>query len=69
MAFTQADIDTLDMAIKSGELRVHFADGREILYRSVDELMRARALMQGEAGTPSGTKRVRQLRMYSDKGF
>lgn len=42
MALTTADLDRLDTAIASSELRVD-VDGRSILYRSIDELKAARA--------------------------
>lgn len=41
MAFTQAQLDAVETAISSGELRVMF-DGREVIYRSVDDLLKAR---------------------------
>ncbi|MCG9780436.1 phage head-tail joining protein [Photobacterium damselae] len=41
MAYTKDDIDTLDEAIVSGELTVKI-NGREITYRSIDELLRVR---------------------------
>lgn len=41
MAFTQDDIDALDEAIASGELSVKI-DGREVQYRSIDNLLKAR---------------------------
>lgn len=69
MAFTQSDIDTLDLAIKSGELSVRFSDGREVTYRSISDLQKARAMMQSEVGTATGTRRIRQVRLYSEKGF
>lgn len=69
MAFTQTDIDSIDRAIASGELTVRFADGRETTYRSIAELRSARALMQGDIGLAGGTKRVRQVRLSSTKGF
>uniref|UniRef100_A0AB39C9U6 Uncharacterized protein n=1 Tax=Aliivibrio phage vB_Alvi_H905 TaxID=3234039 RepID=A0AB39C9U6_9VIRU len=41
MAFSKDDIDALDEAIASGELSVKI-DGREITYRSMTELFRAK---------------------------
>lgn len=43
---TQKDIDELDAAIASGVLRVRFADGREITYRSMREMQIARGAME-----------------------
>jgi len=48
MAFSQTDVDTLKAAIASGAMRVRYADGREIQYRSQAELERALFLAQGE---------------------
>ena len=41
MAYTQTDLDNIDAAIASGELRVQ-VDGRDITYRSIDDLIKAR---------------------------
>lgn len=42
MAYTSADLDALDAAIAGGELSVQ-VDGRRIQYRSISELLQARA--------------------------
>jgi roadblock/LC7 domain-containing protein len=42
MALTQTDLDNIDAAIATGELRVQF-NGRLVEYRSIDELKKARA--------------------------
>lgn len=42
MALTQTDLNNLDSAIASGELKVQ-VDGRSVEYRSIGELLRARA--------------------------
>jgi len=41
MAFTQTQLDAIESAIASGELKVVF-DGREVMYRSIDDLLKAR---------------------------
>ena len=48
MAWTQADIDALDRAIATGALSVSYAGppARSITYRSMTEMLQARALMQ-----------------------
>jgi hypothetical protein len=54
MAYSQADLDTLDKAIASGALSLELA-GRKVTYRSVDELLKARDHVAGElarAGAP-----------------
>lgn len=62
MAFTQADIDALDAAMKLGTLRVRYQDGREVTYRSLDDMMRIRTMMQGDVSeaprTALGTVRI-----------
>jgi len=41
MALTQTDLDNLDAAIATGELKVEF-NGRAVVYRSIQELKDAR---------------------------
>lgn len=45
MAYTQADLDRIEAAIASEELRVE-VDGMMTIYRSVDELIKARDLIK-----------------------
>lgn len=65
MAFSQAQLDALDAAIASGTLRVTY-DGKSVEYRTMDELMRARALVAGavarQAGTASSGRRYPSYR-------
>lgn len=49
MAWTQTDLDAIEEAIKTGELRVRYGD-REITYRSVDEMLRIRDLIRNALG-------------------
>ncbi|MGL4755647.1 MAG: phage head-tail joining protein [Aeromonadaceae bacterium] len=49
MAFTKDDIDAIDAAIASGELTVTI-DGRSVQYRSINELLRAKAHIQQAIG-------------------
>lgn len=49
MAFTQADLNELDKAIKSGYLRVRTGD-RDVTYRSLAEMMKIRSQMLDELG-------------------
>jgi ribosomal protein S17E len=53
MALTTDDLNELDLAIASGELTVKI-DGREVTYRSIDDLLKARrhvnALLNQQAG-------------------
>lgn len=57
MAFTSADIDAIDRAIASGELMVRFSD-RQVQYRSLDELLKARAAIQAEIAGADATSRA-----------
>jgi hypothetical protein len=59
MAYTSADLDALDAAIAGGELIVQ-VNGRKIEYRSIDELLKARAhvAQQLQAAQP-GQRRTR----------
>lgn len=44
MAFTQTDLDNVERAIASGELSFK-SNGREVMYRSMADLMAARDLI------------------------
>ncbi|OGB50312.1 MAG: hypothetical protein A2503_16780 [Burkholderiales bacterium RIFOXYD12_FULL_59_19] len=59
MAFTQVNLDAVEAAISSGELKVMF-DGREVWYRSVADLLRARdtikASLQSAGTLPAATR-------------
>jgi len=52
MAWTQADIDALDAAIKSGHTEVSFRD-RTVKYRSINEMMKIRRIMANSVTSKS----------------
>jgi len=52
MAFTQTDLDNINAAIATGELSVE-VNGRKVVYRSVDDLLKARAVMQADLASSS----------------
>lgn len=59
MTFTVADLNAVETAIASGELTV-ISEGRQVTYRSMLDLMRARDLIRLElqqAGTLTKKKR------------
>lgn len=60
MALSQADLDALDSAIASAELEVEL-DGRRVRYRSVADMLRARAhvaeVLTAAAQGPAGSRR------------
>ena len=47
MAFSQTDLDNINAAVATGELSVE-VNGRKVVYRSMDDLLKARAIIQGE---------------------
>ncbi|MCF1458769.1 MAG: hypothetical protein LPH21_14825 [Shewanella sp.] len=55
MALSKEDLDELDLAIASGELTVK-VDGREVTYRSIDDLMKARRHVAGVLRTQAGAR-------------
>lgn len=58
MALTQSDVDALDRAIATAELEVE-VDGRRVRYRSMSDLMAARAHAASLVSAGSvGTTRV-----------
>jgi len=68
MAFTSADIDAIDRAIASGELRVRIGE-RDVTYRSIDELLTARdqvAAVLAASATPGRSAPRHQLADFSD---
>lgn len=61
--FTAADLTAIDDAIKSGALSVRYQDGRQITYRSTDDLIRKRDLINNEVAVDAGTRRKRTFRL------
>ncbi len=69
MALTQTDLDSIDRAIASGELSIRASNGTQVTYRSMDELMKARAAVLAEIASTSPTPRTYpryQLADFSD---
>jgi hypothetical protein len=54
MAWTQTQLDAVEAAIASGELTVRFGD-RTVTYRSMDELLQARAVIKDSLAAEAGT--------------
>lgn len=59
MSFTQADLDKIERAIAQGAgvVRVRYRD-REVEYRGLDEMLRARDLIKRELGLAKKTHRI-----------
>jgi len=64
MAVTQEQIDALVDAIARGERRVRF-EGREVEYRSVDEMLRALQALRAEM-EPGGRMRLHRTLVIRD---
>jgi hypothetical protein len=47
MAFTTTDLDAINAAIASGEMTVKY-NGREVTYRSVAELLKAKSTIEAD---------------------
>ena len=58
MAFTHADLASVDAAIASGELSVSVA-GRSVTYRSIDELKKAKELIETDLRAQSPAPKAR----------
>ncbi len=61
MAWTQSDLDALDLALTNGRKRVIYADGRSIEYHSLDEMRRLRKDMKGELEAAASTVNPRRV--------
>jgi len=57
MAFTQDDLTAIEEAIASGALEVEYND-RKVKYRSINELLKARDLIQKKLGLTKRSARV-----------
>lgn len=63
MAFTKTDLDNVNAAIASGELRVRSSTGSEVIYRSMDDLLKARAAIEADlAAAAAGSSRRSNFR-------
>ena len=69
MAFTPQDLAAIDSAIASGELTIR-ANGREVTYRSLSDLLQARTLIANAIAAQtmplSGTGPRHLLASFSD---
>lgn len=68
MAYTQKDLDAINKAIAGSQLEVQYADKR-VRYRSLDELERARRIIQGDLDRQASRTRSRIIRLrHAGKG-
>ena len=61
MAWTQEDLDAVDVALRSNVRKVTFADGRSTEYQNAGEMLQVRKAIKDElvATAASGTPRTR----------
>ncbi len=72
MSFTPTDLQNINAAISTGELSVE-VNGRRVVYRSVDDLIKARNLMQadiaaGGASSAASRRGSYQVRFTTARG-
>lgn len=67
MAYTTADLEALDKAIASGTLAVQYGD-RRVQYRSMDELIKARAHVAGQIAASAGRGAFRPMNFTTLRG-
>lgn len=58
MAFTQAHINALKAAIATGARRVRYPDGKEVEYRTLDEMQKTLLLMTNEVSPSTAPART-----------
>jgi hypothetical protein len=67
VAWTQQQLDAIEAAIASGELTVRFGD-RTVTYRSMEELLQARAVIKDALAAESGAATDRFSFAQTSKG-
>ena len=68
MPWTNTDLATIDAAIATGASQVRFSDGKQVTYRSIDDLKKARTEIQLYISSMQ-TDPTRQLRIFTEKGW
>lgn len=56
--FQTADLDRIKRAIASGALVVRYDDGRQVTFRSMEELLQAKAMIERELGGEAPLRKV-----------
>lgn len=68
MSFTTTQLEAIETAIASGELKVAY-DGREVIYRSMDDLIKARNTISAalqSAGTVTAKRKFSYISRRMD---
>jgi hypothetical protein len=68
MAWTQSDLDALRANIASGVMVTRFADGREVRYQSLGDMMRAEQRIAATIASASDNGRSRRRAPIYCKG-
>lgn len=68
MAYTQAQLDAIDRALAAGVTRVTY-EGNTTEYRSVDDMLKIRAIAAADVAAASGGTPVRQIYATTRKGL
>ncbi len=66
MAWTQTDLDAIEAAMVTPEMRVRFQDGREVQYRTMAELLSARDAIKSSLSASSGGIRTTKMKFTKD---
>ena len=66
MAYTSTQLADLRAAIAEGVLQVRFSDGRQLTYRSLDEMRRIEATMAVEV-EPTTNVRIRRTNFTAQR--
>ena len=68
MAYTQTQLDALDVSIAEGVLTVSY-DGRTVTYRSLNEMLSIRAKIFEALEADAGRRAIRQVRVHATEGL
>lgn len=68
MAYSSTDLTNIKAAIATGAQTVEIG-GKRVTYRSLDEMIAVKTMIEGEVNGASGVSRVRQMRIVGEKGL
>jgi len=66
--WSQTDLQNITAAIASGQLEIRFND-RTIRYRSIDDLVKAKSVVENYLFQQSADVPVRQIRIWTGDGW
>lgn len=67
MAYSQADYDAIDAAIKGGALKVEYPNGGSVVYRSLAEMRAIRSDIARALAVSSGAVPTRRVKIFATK--